>query len=463
MAKVQSVLGDDNIRPLSSDKRTVGFFGIFSIWVAANFVITTILTGMLFLPDISFTDTLWVIFIGSAIGAIPIALMGRIGTRTGLPTMVITRAAFGQKGALLPALANTIVLVGWSWIQAYMAGLSFDYAVHFLTGYSNINLFTILTQVLVVFITIYGIRGIDKTQRFISVAMLTLSFMVFYKLFTTYDVHALVQMQLTENPTTTIIIAFDIVIATAFSWMSSVSDYNRSAKSEVGGMVATYLGYVLASMVAMGLGAAVGGFSLVLGIEQTYDPTVLLAAHGFGLIAAIVVFLSVVSTNAMALYSANMSLLNIIPKVQFWKSAVMLGVITILGALMKEALMTHFFDFVLFIATLYIPIFSIVLADFYIVKKGRYDAEDIALNNRGYYKYVKGVHPAAYITYVISAALAIYFTYISPLAIGSTILTFFISGILYVILAKKMSSSKTAIIENEVDSNGKFANYSRAR
>jgi putative hydroxymethylpyrimidine transporter CytX len=434
-------LGNDNIRPLSMQQRTVGFFGIFSIWVAANFVITTILTGMLLLPDISFLDAIKVIFLGSALGAIPIALMGRIGTATGLPTMVITRAAFGQKGALLPAAANTIILVGWSWIQAYMAGLSFDYAVHYLTGYSNINLFTILTQAVVVMITIYGIRGIDAAQRFISTAMLILSFMVFYKLFTTYDVHSLLQLQLSENPETTFIIAFDIVIATAFSWMSSVCDYNRSAKSQTGGMIATYLGYLLASMVAFGLGAAVGGFSLALGMEQTYDPVVLLAAHGFGLIAAIVVFLSVVSTNAMALYSANMSFLNVFPKASFWKTALALGIITVMGALLKERLMTHFFDFVLFIATLYIPIFAIVLADYYIVKKRRYDADDIALDEKGIYRYVKGVHPAAYIAYVLGAAFALYFTYVSPLAVGSTVLTFFVSGIIYVAAAKVMPSS----------------------
>ncbi|GIN89058.1 cytosine permease [Siminovitchia terrae] len=445
MARLQATLGNDNIRPLSMQQRTVGFFGIFSIWVAANFVITTILTGMLLLPDISFLDALKVIFLGSAIGAIPIALMGRVGTNTGLPTMVITRAAFGQKGSLLPAAANTIILVGWSWIQAYMAGLSFDYAVHFLTGYSNINLFTILTQAIVVLITIYGIRGIDTAQRFISTAMLILSFMVFYKLFTAYDVHALIQLQLSENPETTFIIAFDIVIATAFSWMSSVCDYNRSAKSETGGMIATYIGYVLASMVAFGLGAAVGGFSLVLGMEQTYDPVVLLAAHGFGLIAAIVVFLSVVSTNAMALYSANMSFLNVFPKTSFWKTAIVLGIITVAGALLKERLMTHFFDFVLFIATLYIPIFAIVLADYYIVKKRNYDAEDIAFDTKGLYRYVKGVHPAAYVAYVLSAAFALFFTYVSPLAIGSTVLTFFVSGILYVVLSKVMRSSS---IEN---------------
>lgn len=144
-----------------------------------------------------------------------------------------------------------------------------------------------------------------------------------------------------------------------------------------------------------------------------------------------------------------MSLLNVFPRASFWKTVLILGVITISGALLKEALMTHFFDFVLFIATLYIPIFAIILADFYIVKKGQYDAEDVALDQKGLYRYVKGVHPAAYIAYIIGAGLALYFTYINPLSIGSTVLTFFISGILYSILAKRMRSSKVNSVKLE--------------
>ncbi len=200
--------GTDDIRPLQPHEQKVSNFGIFAIWIAANFVITTILTGMLFIPDISFQTAVTVSLLGSAVGAVPLALMGRIGTRTGLPTMVLSRGAFGQKGAVLPALANTIVLVGWSWIQAYMAGLSLNYAVNTVFGYSNINLFTILTQVIVVLIVIYGIRGIEWTQKFISVAMLVLSFVVFYQLFTVYQLNDLIMMQLNENPITTAVIAF---------------------------------------------------------------------------------------------------------------------------------------------------------------------------------------------------------------------------------------------------------------
>lgn len=431
MSQLTERFGHDNISPTPKKERSMTFFSTFTLWLAANVVITSVMTGMMFVPDISFQDAMIAIFIGSAIGAIPLALTGVIGTRTGLPTMVITRAAFGQKGAVLPALVNTIILVGWSWIQAYMAGLSLDYAVKHATGYSNINLFVILTEVLVVAITIYGHRGVESIEKWVSVAMLILSALVFYKLFTTYNVSALIEMKVSENPVISGVIAFDIVVATAFSWMSTVCDFNRHCRSEKSGMWGTYLGYLLASLIAMGLGAVVSGFSILSNMEQTYDPTVLLAAYGFGLVASIVVFFSVLSTNVMALYSATMSLMNVFPKTDFWKPLLALGILCTLGALLKETLMTNFFNFVLLIATLFIPVFAIVLVDYFFVKKGHYDAEDLAFDKKGLYRYQNGFNIAACVTYILGALFAYYFTYVHPLSIGATILTFILSGFVY--------------------------------
>lgn len=48
---------------------------------------------------------------------------------------------------------------------------------------------------------------------------------------------------------------------------------------------------------------------------------------GFGLPAAIVVFLSVMTTNVMCVYSASLSYLNISPKTPFWKPALSIGVL----------------------------------------------------------------------------------------------------------------------------------------
>ncbi|AGE22500.1 MULTISPECIES: purine-cytosine permease family protein [Geobacillus] len=443
--------GHDDIRPTPMNERSMNFFSTFTLWIAANVVITTVMTGMMFVPDISFSNAMLAIIVGSAIGAIPLALTGNIGIRTGLPTMVITRAAFGQKGAILPALVNTIILIGWSWIQAYMAGLSLNYAVHYATGYSNINLFVILTELLVVIITIFGHRGVERIEKYISIAMLILSFLVFYKIFTTYDISTLVEMKLSEHPSITTIIAFDIVIATAFSWMSTVCDFNRNCRSETSGFWGTYFGYLVASIVAMGLGAVVSGFSIASNMERTYDPTILLAAYGFGLIASIVVFFSVLSTNVMALYSATMSFMNVFPRAGFWKPTLIMGVICTLGALLKEVLMSHFFNFIMLIATLFIPVFAIVLVDYFLIKKGVYDAEDILYDTKGQYRYQKGVNIAAYITYIVGAVFAYYFTYIHPLAVGSTMLTFLLSGAVYWGLMKwtKQISASTNTVELE--------------
>lgn len=431
MAKVLEGFGRDSILPTKNNERTMGLFSTFALWLAANVVITSVMTGMMFLPDISFKDAVIAILLGSAIGAIPLAMTGLIGTRTGLPTMVITRASFGQKGAVLPAIVNTIILVGWSWIQAYMAGLSLNYAVNYAFGYSNINLFVILTEILVVAITIYGHKGVESIEKYVSIAMLILSALVFYKLFTSYDAGALVTMTLSENPALTAVIAFDLVVATAFSWMSSVCDFNRYCKDGKKGMIGTFTGYVVASLIAMGMGAAVSGFSIINGMEQTYDPTVLLTQYGFGLVASIVVLFSVLSTNVMALYSATMSFMNVFTKFGFWKPGLLLGIICTLGALMKEALMTNFFDFVLLIATLFIPVFAIVIVDFFILKKGRYDAEELVSNTKKLYQYQSGINYVAYVSYIAGAIFAFYFTYIKPLSVGSTILTFVFSGVVY--------------------------------
>lgn len=431
MSQLTERFGHDNISPTPQSERTMNFFSTFTLWLAANVVITSVMTGMMLVPDISFKDAMLAILIGSALGAIPLALTGRIGTRTGLSTMVLTRAAFGQKGATLPAIVNTIILVGWSWIQAYMAGLSLNYAVSHATGYSNINLFVILTEILVVAITIYGHRGVESIEKWVSVAMLILSVLIFYKIFVSYDVSSLIQMKVSENPAISGIIAFDIVVATAFSWMSSVCDFNRYCRSEKSGMWGTYLGYLLASLIAMGLGAVVSGFSILSNMEQTYDPTVLLEAYGFGIVASIVVFFSVLSTNVMALYSATMSFMNVFPKTGFWKPAFTLGLLCTLGALLKETLMTNFFNFILLIATLFIPVFAIVLVDYFIVKKGYYDADEIVSDTKGLYRYQKGFNIAACGTYIAGAVFAYYFTYIHPLNIGATILTFVLSGGVY--------------------------------
>ena len=444
----------EKLNPVHLNDRTMGFKETFGLWIAANVVITTVLTGMLFAEQITLYQCLFAVVVGSLVGSIPLALTAKMGFRTGLPTMAVARGAFGQRGAILPAIVNVFMLIAWSWIQAYLAGVSLNYAVNYMFGYDNVNLFVIFTELVVILITINGHRLIETLEKTIANVMLVLSVVIFAVMFTHYDVHNIITMKVAENPDISTIVAFDIVIATAFSWMSSVCDYNRHCKTERSSVIGTYSGYVLASVIAMMLGFIVAAFSITSGAEGTYDPTVLLVDAGlgfYGFVAAVIVFLSVVSTNVMGLYSATYSMMSIKENLNFQVIVVILGISVALGALLKETLMASFFDFILLISTLFIPIFAIILTDFFVLKGGEYDNEDICSNEKKLYHYFHGFNLLSIAAYVSGAGFGYYFTYINPLSVGSAIPTFIISALIYLLLMRVSAKNTNKV---ELQNNG---------
>lgn len=76
-----------------------------------------------------------------------------------------------------------------------------------------------------------------------------------------------------------------------------------------------------------------------------------------------------------------MSYMNIRPQDGFWRPALVIGIITIVGALW-EGILNQFQDFLLIIGTLFIPVFAIMLADYFVAKRGSYAVEEV-LRKRG--------------------------------------------------------------------------------
>lgn len=81
------------------------------MWLGANVVVTTILTGMLLVPDLPFLRAMTLVLVGSILG-VGLRLVGLMGTRTRLPTMVLARGAFGMRGSNPPAAVNMVILIG---------------------------------------------------------------------------------------------------------------------------------------------------------------------------------------------------------------------------------------------------------------------------------------------------------------------------------------------------------------
>lgn len=410
------------------------------IWLAANLVVTTLLTGTLFVPGVSWLQAIGLIIIGTAIGGAVLILVGNMGTRTGLATMSLTKGAFGLRGAYLPTIANVVVLIGWCCVQAMLAGVTVNYLAEQFFGFSNPVLFSAVCQTIVVGLAIFGHEGIAKIEPWLALIILSLMAYIVSITFDTYTVSEFVSLPVDIEAGWSALIVLDIVVATAISWTVLSADFNRFAKSQAAGMIGSGTGYFLSTVLAMSLGAtAISYLALNGDTPQAFDPTVIVAA--FGLPVAIVVFLSVMASNTMGMYGMVSSTINMVPssKIKFLPTALILGAISIAGSTWL-AMLERFTTFLTFVGAIFIPVFAIMLVDYYIVKKGFYNA-DILRSHGGEYWYKNGVNIAALVVWGMGVATSVLLTYFFVSPIGATLPVFFISAFLYVcwaLLAKKI-------------------------
>jgi NCS1 nucleoside transporter family len=400
------------------------------IWLAANLVVTTLLTGTLFIPGVDYATALTMIIIGTLAGAIVLTLIGNIGTRSGLPTMALTRGAFGTRGSLLPVVANVIILMGWSWVQAMLAGVTVDYLVASLTGFSSPILFSVLAQTIVVILAIFGHEGIARVEPWLAVAMLVIIAWIFVVAFTTFSPAEFQAIEVDESIGYSPVIVLDVVIATAISWTVLSADFNRLAKSSKAGILGSGIGYTLSTVISMTLGLTALGYVILSGGEAIpFDPAVIVAEFGAPL--AIVIFLSVMATNTMVVYGMVTSVVNARPsgRLRFLPTALVLGAISIIGSTWL-GLLTQFTNFLVLIGAFFVPVFAIMIVDYYLVKRSAY-TRDILRPAGGRYWYTAGVNWIAVAAWVIGALASYVWTYVWPSPVGATIPAFALTFALY--------------------------------
>jgi nucleobase:cation symporter-1, NCS1 family len=193
------------------------------------------------------------------------------------------------------------------------------------------------------------------------------------------------------------------------------------------------LGYTASTIISMTLGATALGYVFLRGGETTsFVSTVILAE--FGLPLAVVIFLSVMATNTLVVYGMTMSFENLRPNSNYLRSALVIGLISIAGATW-QGILDRFVSFLFLISALFVPVFAIMIVDYWIRRRGRYSTRDLVVPRGGAYWYLGGVNPIAVGSFLVGAGLAFYWTRVSPLPIGATLPTFAVTFVLYLVLS----------------------------
>lgn len=414
----------DGIKPVKKEERNLAGIDFLLLWSGAAISLAEILAGGILVP-LGLMAGILAILLGHIIGNTPFALGGIIGSEQGIPSMVTVRPSFGNKGSYLPAFLNVIQLIGWTAVMLIICAKSAEVISQKLFGYSNFQLWIIMAGAITTLWAFFGHKTWKWLHRISVTALLLLCLVMTYVVFKEHGFGEL--MKISPNKDLSFAIGLDIVIAMPISWLPLVADYSRFAKNTPSSFWGTWLGYFVVSswMYFVGLSAALATGSA--------DPIPMLLNLGLGVAALVIVLFSTFTTTFLDIYSTAVSTLNIFPQLGERRGVIIGGVLGTLVALVFP--IEQYENFLLFIGAMFCPLFGIVLADYFILRKRKYSLSDIY--KKGEYWYYQGVNMKAVVSWIIGVIL--YQQCIKyGLWIGSSIPSMFVSGIVYLIIMKKI-------------------------
>jgi len=219
--------------------------------------------------------------------------------------------------------------------------------------------------------------------------------------------------------------ALDLVIAMPVSWMPLAADYNRFAKKGSKTFKATLLGFALTNSLFYFGGLLIGTsdvVTIVVAIEVIFS--------GFLMLLLLVDE----ADNAFAdVYSAALSAQNIFPKIG--QKYIIVGFSALSVIIASFITIQDYESFLLLIGIVFVPLFGVVLTDYYVLNRAKYTDDMI-------YSSKLRVSIPAMIAWAMGIILALILSPLSPIFVaqlppmGATIPSLGAASIGYLLLSK---------------------------
>lgn len=120
---VEGSLINADLAPTTPEQRTWRWYHFAALWLGMVIGVPAyMLAGGMIDQGLSAMQAIGVVLLGNLVVLVPLLLIGHAGTRYGVPFAVLVRSSFGVQGAKLPALARALVACGWYGIQTWIGG-----------------------------------------------------------------------------------------------------------------------------------------------------------------------------------------------------------------------------------------------------------------------------------------------------------------------------------------------------
>ena len=357
------------LEPVSREARQLGAWAFVVLWGDLGIGLLVLLAGSFLVPALSLPQALGAIVVGSVIGVALLGLTGIVGSQTGLPTMVCLRPALGRGGSYVATAFNVVQLLGWTVFELAIMGHAANAVVRGLTGFDAAWFWIVAFGAAVIGLGLWGPVAVVREwlAKFALWAVLLTTAWLTWRLLGRADVGALWKAPAAGG--LSFWAGVDIVIAMPISWLPLVCDYSRFARRPAPAFWGTTLGYLVANLWFYALGALI-----LLGMQTSAEPKAFVEA--IALLAGpliLLVLLADETDEAWAdLYSCAVSTQNVLPHVSARALVAVLGAAAVILALAFDV--TRYEDFLLLIGAVFVPLFGVLAADYFVIRRGHYDS-----------------------------------------------------------------------------------------
>ena len=381
---------------IQESERTGNAKSLFWPWCGANVSLLALSYGAFFLGfGISFRQATYAAIIGTVLSFLVVGVSSLAGKKSNAPTMILSRAAFGVKGNIVPGALSYSIFVGWETVLVSLATLATG-TVFARLGHINHNLSLIIGFVIAVSLTVFGgvlgFSTIMKIQKWLT--LVTVLMTVVYIALTFDNVNWSVVTSIKDGTNQGFIGALIFgITGIGLGWVNSAADYSRylprtvSSKAVVGW---TVLGASLVPIVLVIYGSALAGSSKELSDGIAMDPigalTTLLPTW-FLIPFALVAILGLVGGAILDLYSSGLTLVSIGLPVKRHIAASIDAFIMLAGTIYIVWFADNFFfPFQGFLITLGVPVavWSAIFVADVIMRKAPYSESDLYNPNARY-------------------------------------------------------------------------------
>ena len=379
---------DESLHPKADKDRTVKPKDYIFMWMGDGVNLGNMTLGASVIvagvATLNIFQTILAALAAIAIISTVFALNDRLGYKNGIPYVVQLRASFGIKGTVISSLLRGIPAIVWYGIQSWIGGTALNEIAKIVTGGSFDNIFIcfVALQLVQIVLSLFGFHAIKWVETIASVVFMVGLVYVFGILMSNYSTEIAQNWVQAEGswglPFFGLIMVFLGNYAGIFV---SAADYSRELKTGLSNKkrgalyffpITISYGFVIVigAMLAAATGITNPAQALPVVIDNPYISV--------GVSAFIVV--TVIATNMVANIIPPVYVITMLTKLKYKPSAIITGLLALAAfpwLLIQESSATGLNMFILIYSAFLGPVISILLVDYYILRKQRVNVTDL--------------------------------------------------------------------------------------